>query len=277
MRPRLFETGRADAARPIDDRPSIATGFGYDPAEGSTPRLRVPSVIAAVALTALVCMAVAWWWRDGRAGHVGPTPLATSVDEAVPKDDATAVLVDDGRIDASTTVDPLAALRARAQADARAQPGDAVADDAPNRELASVSRTLAETGSGRNVPTARAGPASRSAPPRRDRQASDADLLATLLANIRERPPAPSASTQAQTLDELIAQLRQRDNPTAAKTDVVAGTVGRTGAETPEAEGGSAKLQTRLRSCPAANTLDGIRCRQKLCAQAKADPACPKQ
>jgi hypothetical protein len=88
------------------------------------------------------------------------------------------------------------------------------------------------------------------------------------MANIREQPQGTATEATPQTMDALIAQLSK--SPAAASapdTSIsVAGEVG---------EQSSANLQRQLRSCPAANTTAGIRCRQKLCAKYRGDPACP--
>ena len=269
VRPSLFEAGKPAASGAGEARPAMA-GLGDDPVEGrARSRVRLPAVFASVVIAMLVCAVAVWWWRDGDAAH-GPAAQARVVDAvAAPSQDAsTAVLVEGGSADATAASDPIAMIRARAGDPVEAAPDGAVG--APG----GLAATTGPAGRGAEVrsSTPRTVQASRSSqPPRRATATSDADLLATLLANIRDRPS--TASAQPQTLDELIAQLRQQDPDPRAKAG--AGATADTGATA--MEGGSARLQTRLRSCPAANTLEGIRCRQKLCAQFRGDPACPRQ
>jgi len=195
--------------------------------------------------------------------------MARSEPSPVP-DAAAAVLVQDPDAGATGAPDPLATLDNRAEAQATATPAStaSTASTAARADAGGANSTSAPPpGAARSRPPASTAPPLRAArpAPAGASPAAETDLLATLLANIRDRPADKRASGEPQTLDELIAQLRQRD-PGTGRTPGAAGT-----------EQGSARLQTRLRNCPAANTVDGIRCRQRLCAQYRGDPACPRQ
>ena len=268
VRPRLFETGApaAGVSAPESTAPGHASRQLYD--------VRRPRPLRWLALAVLVVAAgagVAWWWSSpdaaGSGAHSSTAPLMARSEPSPVPDTAAAVLVQDPDVGATGAPDPLATLGNRAEAQATATPASTASTAARADAGGANSTSAPPPGAARSRPPASTAPPLRAARPASAgaSPAAETDLLATLLANIRDRPADKRASGEPQTLDELIAQLRQRD-PGTVRTPGAAGT-----------EQGSARLQTRLRNCPAANTVDGIRCRQRLCAQYRGDPACPPQ
>jgi len=195
------------------------------------------------------------------------TPAGRDYAEAIPAHSANrpalttsaAILVEDNERENPAYNDPLGMIAKNAEQAPAGGPAPPVAGTAPGLRPSTSA-------------TANAGPRSRRAPSPSGRAANspaaageDSDLLATLLTNIKDYPSrTPPPPAEPQTLDTLIDQLLAQDaqNTTAAKP----------------VNQGSAKLQTSLRNCPPANTLEGVNCRQKICASYTGnDPACPKQ
>ncbi len=200
---------------------------------------------------------------DQRA-HISAVPPTMTPAEPSAGVANAAVLVGSEDAESQKYSDPLEVIAKNASrapdagATAYAEAGPiAAANSGAPRMVASAQRT-----SSSRKPAARATkPSSASA---------DTDLLAALLTNIRDSPAPPASAVQKpQSLDDLVAQiLVEQPSPSSKEATVKMD---------PPAQG-SAKLQTRLRNCPPANTLKGITCRQQLCATHKgADPACPKK
>lgn len=222
------------------------------------------------ALTAAVAVAVfgtAGWMLLSERAPVEPVPMAHVAGGSSDMRDqaSTAMLVHAGGANGASVAaeDPLSVIRSKAAAgeDERqavaARGGDA--SDPADRLAPGARSASTQVGRGRASAETR-----RAARPR----ASDekADLLTTLMSNIREQPAKAGAQNAGpQTLDELVAQLSKAPPQQSA---AAGGGVNAT-------DQSSANLQRQLRSCPAANTTSGIRCRQRLCAKHRGDPACP--
>ena len=265
-RPSLFETGPAPAAAQ-GTRVPLETGLA-GPAKLRGWRRTWPWVL----VVGLAVAGLVGWMTlpDGSASaprQVAHVPTATPGDLQAGQA-STAVLVDGGSprpTEAPSVDDPMSIIRANAETGT----GSGDADAGPQTDLAS------RFGLGSSTPATerRTSVASRrtsTARPRASTSSEKADLLAVLMANIREQPQDKANSAPPPTMDALIAQLSQA--PPAESASNPAG-----GAAAASSDQSSANLQRQLRSCPAANTTAGIRCRQRLCAKHAGDPACPKQ
>ena len=275
-RPSLFESAPAPAAQG-DARVSpgkVDLGLSGNAGDRRQSRRRWPMVLA----VGVVAVGLASWAVLSNRDAPLPMQASTaSVADAGATDSSPAVLVEGGLAYAGQirADDPLSILGAdsaageggEASEGGVAEPGEGTSDLAsrfglgtPTGAQASAARETGATGSRRAKRSGSASPAGKE------------DLLAVLMANIREQPEnADGSANSPQTLDELIAQL----SATAASGPVVASTADMDAADT--ADRSSANLQRQLRSCPAANTTAGIRCRQRLCAKHAGDPACPTQ
>ncbi len=102
----------------------------------------------------------------------------------------------------------------------------------------------------------------------------DENLLGTLLGIIKEEDKAKGkakASTQPQSMDDLIAQIeadqRKRTEDERAAFERVAS---KRSAST------ESNIQAQLRACPSPASLKGVDCRRRICAAVSGkDPACP--
>ena len=99
------------------------------------------------------------------------------------------------------------------------------------------------------------------------------DLLSTLLGIIRQEDEQPAASP----MDELISQVLAENERNYNETSAALASLGQPQAEQSNARATRpSRAQRALQSCPAANTVQGINCRDRVCARwAGRDPACP--
>ncbi|MEN1928113.1 hypothetical protein WCE37_03790 [Luteimonas sp. MJ250] len=259
-RPSLFESGPApggqEGARAAGGRLDVELA-GQGSQQQPWPRF-LPWVLAA----GLAAIGIAGWAALSDRGsaesmQVAHAPLSPS---GVVDRSSTAVLVDGGTAHGGqpSTDDPLSNIGANAEA------GEAGTDLASRLGLNTEAAPATTASRGGTSASAR-----RTARPRAQTADEKADLLAVLMANIREQPDkAHAGGTGPQTLDELVAQLSKAPSAEPGSS---------ASSEVAVANQSSANLQRQLRSCPAANTTAGIRCRQKLCAKHRGDPACPMQ
>lgn len=99
------------------------------------------------------------------------------------------------------------------------------------------------------------------------------DLLSTLLGIIRQEDEQPAASP----MDELISKVLAENERSYNETSAALASLGQPQAEQSSARAARpSRAQRALQSCPAANTVQGINCRDRVCARwAGRDPACP--
>ncbi|NZA27078.1 hypothetical protein H0E84_11880, partial [Luteimonas sp. SJ-92] len=87
----------------------------------------------------------------------------------------------------------------------------------------------------------------------------------------------PPAGSQHESMDALVAQVQAQSDRNQAETSQALASLGG-GREAPEQPARSPLVQEKLRACPKANTLAGIECRSRVCAQhAGEDAACPRR
>ncbi|KAF1712515.1 hypothetical protein CSC70_03105 [Pseudoxanthomonas kalamensis DSM 18571] len=236
-----------------------------------SPRWLIPSAIAALLLVGVI----GWWFFGPDAQDPAPTVAIAAMPndgghESDPARPDTAILVGDSagavaaQSSAPETDDPLARLGQPAATGSApsAEPVAASTSPAwPALDAPAAPGAMASTKTPSPRRTA-AGPRSARATRSASVQPGDENLLATLLDNIYQGQSRGTTTVgQPQTMDELVEDLLKEDASTASVDGI---------------EQSSAKLQSRMRNCPPANTVQGISCRQKLCAKLKQpDPACP--
>ncbi|MGY0634570.1 hypothetical protein [Luteimonas sp. A478] len=78
-------------------------------------------------------------------------------------------------------------------------------------------------------------------------------------------------------MDDLIAQVLTENERTYNETSAALASLGQPqSAQTESKPVRLSRAQRALQSCPAANTVQGINCRDRVCARwAGRDPACP--
>ena len=87
-----------------------------------------------------------------------------------------------------------------------------------------------------------------------------------------------AGAKQPQSMDSLIAQIQAEDERTQRENNAALASLGGAGGDTRKEAPRSQSVQQKLRACPRANTVAGIECRSRVCAQhAGEDVACPRQ
>ena len=125
--------------------------------------------------------------------------------------------------------------------------------------------------------TQRSSSAKRRSPARKPAKTPETDLLSTLMQIIKQDEPADGKAKtgQASSMDALIAQIEAEDNRNRNENQAALASLGGDGKEAAPLR--SADVQQQLRACPRANTVSGIECRRKVCAEHAGDIACPRQ
>jgi hypothetical protein len=123
-------------------------------------------------------------------------------------------------------------------------------------------------------------PATRQATPARRAQGaagagtknkSDENLLGTLLGIIKEDEKTKPAAQQPRTMDDLIAKIEADQQQHAEDERTAFDQVASKKSASTESS-----IQAQLRRCPGANTMQGLECRRRVCANVTGkDPACP--
>ena len=253
----------------MQDRPSGPAGAAR------TSLRRIPLVLALMAAGL-----GGWWWLadppaagDGLAtasAHSSEEHTATRGDD-IPTATVAATIVDESLVtgSASPSTDPQL-LSGSGASDVDA------ADPAAGQKAAGDGSRPTVPGAGNPFLLARSGPATTTAtgtpvrqrpPARRAASAADRepDLLAILMGNIK---PSQDAHVQnGSGLDAFIRTMEAEDTGMASADQERNGRPQR-----PRSQ----QIQQNLRECPAANTAQGLKCRQEICAvYAGRDPACP--
>lgn len=230
--------------------------------------LAIAGAVAVIAGLAVWGMSGSDDYREPGEYSLAPeTPHATGhpdVPAGTPRDGA-AVIVD-----------------APAAAGDPALPAPAPMDNAAVAAEAAAATTAAGVAAAAATPAASprgAAAASRSgsrssAPAAGGKGKQDENLLGTLLGIIKEEDKAKGkakASTQPQSMDELIAQIeadqRKRAEDERAAFERVA---------SKKSASTESNIQAQLRACPSPASLKGVDCRRRICAAVSGkDPACP--
>lgn len=217
---------------------------------------RVPWRLA-IQITVLVLVVLAslaaWRWSSSRSDNedrgisnaAAPAPRSPAPTEFAPASGG-AVIVDETAPQAMVGTAPVAAAPA---------PAPALAPPAmhPPKTVAAI------------TPAAHPRRPGASAQPHKSGARDDEDLLGTLIGIIRQKPK----ESKAESMDALIAQIQADKNRTDSSNKAAFDSID----QNASTESG---VQAKLRRCPAANTLQGVECRRKICASlAGKDPACP--
>lgn len=202
-----------------------------------------------LAAAAAMALAVGVYWFAPNVDHQAPgeSPPHSAMRPADAALEPSAlmpavIVVEDAPADALTPFSPSETEAAADDVDAAASPfaGERVARSAVSR-------------ADKPAPVQARRPAT--AAPQPATPAPRSDLFAALLQNI-EQPAAASSGNRPTPMDELVQQLRRDDMRARAGT--------------------GPSVQAQLRACPKANTVQGLRCRQDVCARLTGmDPACP--
>ena len=202
-------------------------------------------------------------WRDRGGQTVGQSAPSTqeATDEEAPRP---ALIIDApvGRPDATSQDNPLARIRP--------QPDASRIDDARQANEQRTSTAAPATAANpvrRAVP-----PRSRAAAARSETAESDGGLLSTLLGIIH---PDESGAGRHGSMDSLVAHILAENERTQIETSAALASLGQPQPAQAEAAAPT-RARQELQSCPAANTVQGINCRDRICARwAGRDPACP--
>ena len=205
-------------------------------------------------------------WRDRGAQTVGQsTPAAQAPADEGELQPRPALIIDAATEPARQLRDtPLAAIQPASGGSAESPAGDPLATRAQEATAAN--------------PAAGAGPrrASAAAPARSARRSADAEsdsnLISTLLGIIRQDGGAEAAPSS---MDSLVARILAENERTHSETSAALASLGQPQPAQAEAAAPT-RAQRELQACPAANTVQGINCRDHVCARwAGRDPACP--
>lgn len=247
-RPSLIADQRPAAAAAAPAR-ILADMENRKPAAAS-PVARSPRMWLWVAAGVVAVAVLGWWALAPDAAPARVASVATVADVADEPLPGAARIVDAAPANpAMPQMEPVSA--------AASQGGDPLAMLGASDETPAADPFAAVvTSDSEPAPAARPAPARRPARPKPAPAAGsgESDLLSTLLQNIESSKQ--TAAADAASLDELVRQLRDEDAPSTRRR--------------------SEQIQSNLRDCPAPNTVEGLKCRQEICAvYAGRDPACP--
>ncbi|KAB7769658.1 hypothetical protein CKY51_05790 [Xanthomonas maliensis] len=238
------------------------------PAQKVRAPVRAPAaprkwLLFAVLATLLALAGIALWsWlsqpKDEFAGGDSAepsTPLPASVSDHASSDAAGAMIVEDPAAHAAAAEALTPAPTVPPPAGAAGEPLAAVPGDAGKPATAATTKPRPAGGKA-------------AAPPAKQGREDSEDLLGTLLGIIKQDPNKP----KHESMDALVAQIQADDKRAAAEGDAAMDTIDPSAGRTSNDSG----IQAQLRRCPKANTVEGMECRRKVCANvAGKDPACP--
>lgn len=193
---------------------------------------------------------------DGTLGQ--PLPAAQGAIERPQPDTQPqgAVIIDDPAV---------AETRSALESLPSAEDASSTADDAPRTASAPARRSRSSTSRRRAVA-------------RKAATKTDADLFSALMQIIKQDEPvggkAKAKAAQPSSMDALIAQIEAEDDRNRRENQAALASLGGDDTATPVR---SPDVQEELRACPRANTVAGIECRRRVCAEHAGDAACPKQ
>src|SRR5690606_13192925 len=134
------------------------------------------------------------------------------------------------------------------------------------------------TASASRATRSRSSAARRKPAARKAASQSENDLLSTLMGIIKRDEAAKDKAKGAQpsSMDALIAQIEAEDSRNRSENQAALASLGGDG-DKAAAPVRSPDVQQELRACPRANTVAGIECRRRVCAEHAGDAACPRQ
>jgi len=199
-------------------------------------------------------------WRDGGAQTVGQsTPAVQAPEPAAPAEAGPARIIDAAAASARPGMagDPLAAIRPAPETSTADSAGPPPAN-VPARPTPSANRGGTRAAASVDVQRGAAG-------------AEDGNnLISTLLGIIRQDG---GATAEHSSMDSLVARILAENERTYSETNAALASLGQA---PPGPADAATPAQRELQACPAANTVQGINCRDRICARwAGRDPACP--
>lgn len=203
-------------------------------------------------------------WPDDRGqtfGQSAPPAQDAAADSASEQATRPALIIDDRA--AGARDNPLSRIQSPPAQNAT---GEALAAAVP----------APAAGAAANAPGRSGGTPRTRTTPRPVQEESGGDLISTLLRIIRQDDAA--AGGQHASMDALVAHVLSENDRTYDETSAALASLGQA---RPEQAGSTraqrpSRAQRELQACPAANTLQGINCRDRVCARyAGRDPACP--
>lgn len=276
-RPSLVAGSAAGASAPRPASRILADMENRRPAEGTAAasganRMRWLLLAAGVLVILLVLVATARLlapgnadpWRDRGAQTVGQsTPGAQAPDAEATPSQRPALIIDAaaGGAQAAQQDNPLALI----------QPARSGSDDAEVPETVQLPGPARQASSSGTVESRRVVPApqARNTTERGPGAEADTNLISTLLGIIRQDG---GAAAEPSSMDSLVARILAENERTHTETSAALASLGQPRAEEPDLT----RAQRELQACPAANTVQGINCRDRICARwAGLDPACP--
>jgi len=148
----------------------------------------------------------------------------------------------------------------------------------PSSDAATPAAVDARTAStAKATRTSRSSASHRRSAPRPAAKKPENDLLATLMQIIKQDEPAAAKARAGNpsSMDALVAQIEAEDNRNRSENQAALASLGGKGNDAAPVR--SPDVQQQLRACPRANTVAGIECRRRVCAEHVGDAACPRQ
>lgn len=263
-------TASGSPGRILADMENRTPAKGEAAAGNRTHRARWLLLAGAVLVIALVLLAAARLfapgaadpWRAGGGQTVGQSAPAAQEEVALQPPAPQPARIVDARPErqAAEAVDnPLARIQPQAAA---------AAEEAGNTAGAAGSSAVAATAPARRPSAA----AQRRTSPAPAQAQGEGGLLSTLLGIINPDDP---AAGRHDSMDSLVAHVLAENERTHSETSAALASLGQPQSAQQET-GRPTRAQRELQACPAANTVQGINCRDRICARwAGRDPACP--
>lgn len=219
-------------------------------------------VLVLVSIARLRTPGEAGTWRDGGAQTVGQsTPAVQAPEPAGAPHAGPARIVDAAAASARPGMagDPLAAIRPAPETTTADSAGPPPAN-VPAGPAASASRSGSRAAASEDAQRGAAG------------AEDENNLISTLLGIIRQDG---GAAAEPSSMDSLVARILAENERTYSETNAALASLGQAQPGSADADAAT-PAQRELQACPAANTVQGINCRDRICARwAGRDPACP--
>lgn len=238
---------------------------------GGANRMRWLLLAAGVLVIVLVLVSAARLFAPGSAdpwrargaqtvGQSAPDVQAPAEPAAVERGPALIIDAAAGASPGDLRDNPLAAIRAVPEDDAKeARPPE------PNARV--------QPGGAPRVARPQAANTASTGTRSRGETDADSNLISTLLGIIRQDG---GAAAEPSAMDSLVARILAENERTYSETNAALASLGQAQPLAEEAAATASPAQRALQACPAANTVQGINCRDRICVRwAGRDPACP--
>jgi len=235
----------------------------------ATGRRRLPWILALGCLI-LVAFLVVLRWPAGMSASGAGSEFAGdgTLGQALPATQGTIERPQpDTQPQGAVIIDDPAMAETRSALESLPSADDAATAAADNRTASASRATRSRSSAARRKPAAR-----------KAASQSENDLLSTLMGIIKRDEAAKDKAKGAQpsSMDALIAQIEAEDSRNRSENQAALASLGGDG-DKAAAPVRSPDVQQELRACPRANTVAGIECRRRVCAEHAGDAACPRQ